>query len=131
MCLFCKIANKDIPSKIIYEDEFVIGILDISQATKGHTLIIPKQHCENILECPSDVLNHVSNAISIVGKHLVKTLDAEGLNVLSNVGEVAGQTIMHFHVHLIPRYHDNDGFSLHLNPSGIEVSDELAEFLRI
>jgi histidine triad (HIT) family protein len=131
MCLFCKIINRDLPATIIYEDDFVIGILDISQTTKGHTLIMPKMHVENILECPTDVLNNVFNAVSLVGNHLVKTLHAEGLNVLTNVNEVAGQTIMHFHVHLVPRYGQDDGFVLKMNPSNNENLDKLAEQLRI
>lgn len=131
MCLFCKIVNHDIPSKIIYENDSVIGILDISQTTKGHTLIIPKMHVENILECPTDVLNEVFNAVSLVGNHLVKALNADGMNVLSNVNEVAGQTIMHFHVHLIPRYGVDDGFIIEMKQSNQEATDELAKYLRI
>lgn len=131
MCLFCKIVNHDIPSKIIYENEFVIGILDISQTTKGHTLIMPKMHVDNILECPTDVLSHVFNAVSLVGNHLVKTLNAEGLNVLSNVNEVAGQSIAHFHVHLIPRYSTDDGFVVEMKQSNQEATSELAELLRM
>lgn len=131
MCLFCKIVNHDIPSKIIYENDYVVGILDISQTTKGHTLIIPKKHVENILECPEDVLNNVFNAVSLVGNHLVKTLNAKGMNVLSNVNEIAGQSIMHFHVHLIPRYRINDGFIVEMKSSNQEATTELAEKLKI
>lgn len=131
MCLFCKIINRDLPASIIYEDDFVLGILDISQTTRGHTLIMPKMHVENILECPTDVLSHVFTAVSLVGNHVVKTLDAQGLNVLSNVNEVAGQTINHFHVHLIPRYGENDGFELKMKPSDSNQLDELAKKLKI
>jgi histidine triad (HIT) family protein len=131
MCLFCKIVNHDIPSKIIYEDDYVVGILDISQTTKGHTLIIPKKHVENILECPEDVLNNVFNAVSFVGNHLIKTLNAKGMNVLSNVNEIAGQSIMHFHVHLIPRYGVDDGFVVKMMPSNQEATTELTEYLKI
>ena len=131
MCLFCKIVNHDIPSKIIYENDYVVGILDISQTTQGHTLIIPKKHVENILECPEDVLNNVFNTVSLVGNHLVKTLNAKGMNVLSNVHEIAGQSIMHFHVHLIPRYGVDDGFIVEMKSSNQEATTELAESLKI
>lgn len=131
MCLFCKIVNHDIPAKIIYENDYVIGILDISQTTKGHTLIIPKMHVENILECPTDVLSKVFNAVSLVGNHLLKTLDAKGMNVLSNVNEIAGQTIMHFHVHLIPRYGVDDGFVVEMRQSDLEATEELENQLKM
>ena len=108
MCIFCKIVNGEIPSKKVYEDENVIAILDISQATKGHTLVIPKKHSANLLEIDSEEYINVMKAVNLVTKKLSNTLKPAGINILNNCGEVAGQTVMHFHVHVIPRYEEND-----------------------
>lgn len=108
MCIFCKIINGDIPSKKVYEDDDVLAILDISQATKGHTLVLPKKHYANLLEIDeADYLKVMSKA-KMLGGILTKKLGAEGCNILNNCGEAAGQTVMHFHVHIIPRYKDDD-----------------------
>lgn len=104
MCIFCKIANGEIPSHCIYEDETVMAFLDISQVSKGHTLIIPKKHYENFLTCDTELIKHVFEVAHMLGNQLVKELNAKGMNLLSNINEIAGQTVMHFHVHLIPRY---------------------------
>lgn len=108
MCIFCKIVSGEIPSKKVYEDENVIAILDISQATKGHTLVIPKKHSANLLEIDSEEYINVMKAVNLVTKKLSNTLKPAGINILNNCGEVAGQTVMHFHVHVIPRYEEND-----------------------
>ena len=108
MCIFCKIINGEIPSRKIYEDDNVIAILDISQATLGHALVIPKKHYENILAIDDiDYLN-VMKAVKIVANKLNSHLPLKGLNILNNCNEIAGQTVMHFHVHVIPRYEEND-----------------------
>lgn len=112
MCIFCKIVNKDIPAHIIYEDESVLAILDISQTTIGHTLIIPKEHTENFLDCPKEILNKVTSVSQAIGNKIMSNLGAQGMNIIANVNEIAGQTIMHFHLHLIPRYDSNDGISI-------------------
>ena len=108
MCIFCQIANHEIPAHILYEDELVMAFLDLSQATKGHTLLIPKQHYQNFLECDTAILKHMSEVAKQLGNEIVTKFQAKGLNVLSNVNEVAGQTIMHFHMHLLPRYQEDD-----------------------
>lgn len=108
MCIFCKIVSGEIPSKKVYEDENVIAILDISQATKGHTLVIPKKHSANLLEIDSEEYINVMKIVNLVAKKLSNTLKPAGINILNNCGEVAGQTVMHFHVHVIPRYEEND-----------------------
>ena len=118
MCIFCKIVNGEIPSKKIYEDENVIAILDISQATKGHTLVIPKKHSANLLEIASDDYMNVMKSVKIVAEMINNSLKPAGINILNNCGEVAGQTVMHFHVHIIPRYDNNDitiEFENHMN----------------
>lgn len=108
MCIFCKIINGDIPSKKVYEDKDVLAILDISQATKGHTLVIPKKHYDNILSINEDDYLAVMKKVKELSNKIVTNLGAEGVNVLNNCNEVAGQSVMHFHVHIIPRYKKDD-----------------------
>lgn len=108
MCIFCDIIAGKIPSYTIYEDDDVIGIFDISQVTKGHTLVIPKKHVDNFLMCDEDTLCKVMKVARSLGDHIMKQTGANGMNILSNVNEAAGQTVTHFHVHLIPRYDQND-----------------------
>ncbi len=117
MCIFCKIIKKEILSYKIYEDDIVIAILDISQVTKGHTLIIPKQHYSNFLDCDDTILTHVMKVAKHVGSHLLHSTNALGMNILSNVHETAGQTIPHFHLHLIPRYSEHDACEILFHPS--------------
>lgn len=108
MCIFCKIIDGSIPSKKVYEDKDVLAILDISQATKGHTLVIPKKHYENILDIDSKDYLAVMDKVRELSKKIVTNLGAEGANILNNCNEVAGQSIMHFHVHIIPRFKKDD-----------------------
>lgn len=111
MCIFCMIANKEIPSNVLYEDDKFISFLDLSQATKGHALVIPKKHFSNVLECDNEYSKEMLNVCQKVSTALIKTFDAKGINILTNCGEAAGQTVMHFHIHLIPRY-DNDDLKI-------------------
>ena len=108
MCVFCKIIDGSIPSKKVYEDKDVLAILDISQATKGHTLVIPKKHYENILDIDSKDYLAVMDKVRELSKKIVTNLGAEGANILNNCNEVAGQSVMHFHVHIIPRFKKDD-----------------------
>ena len=108
MCIFCKIINGEIPSKKVYEDDYVVAILDISQATKGHTLVLPKKHFSNLLEIDNVYYLMVMMVVKELSAKIVNNLGAEGVNILNNCGEAAGQTVMHFHVHIIPRYKDDD-----------------------
>ena len=103
-CIFCKIANGEIPSATLYEDEDFRVILDLGPATKGHALILPKQHFANLFELSDEVSEKVLKVAKKVGGALVEGLGAEGMNLIQNNGEVAGQTVMHVHFHLIPRY---------------------------
>jgi histidine triad (HIT) family protein len=114
MCIFCKIINKEIPASIIYEDEDVCAILDVAQVTDGHTLVMPKDHFESILDCPPVLLSKISSVTQMLSKHIVSSLNAKGVNVLTNANEAAGQSVMHFHVHIIPRYSAEDGLILKL-----------------
>ena len=107
-CIFCKIANKEIPGKIIYEDDVCMAFLDLSQATYGHTLVIPKQHFANILKVDDDTLSHLFKTVKKVSQTIMTKCHAQGLNVLTNTNEIAGQTVYHFHIHILPRYNENE-----------------------
>ena len=103
-CIFCKIAGGNIPSSTVYEDEQFRVILDLSPATKGHALILPKQHYANIFEIDENVLKDEIVLAKKVATAMKETLNCDGVNIVQNNGETAGQTVFHFHMHLIPRY---------------------------
>lgn len=117
-CIFCKIINGDIPSYRVYEDEDVYAFLDISQVTKGHTLVVPKKHVENIFEFDEELAANFFKKVPAIAQ-AVKNHDPaiRGLNILNNNGEFASQSVFHAHIHLIPRYEDEmiDGFGLKWN----------------
>lgn len=106
-CIFCKIANGEIPSATLYEDEDFRAILDLNPAALGHTLIIPKKHAANLFELPDETAAKAFVLAKKIGKKLADGLHSDGLNVVQNNGEAAGQTVFHFHMHLIPRYSDD------------------------
>lgn len=108
MCIFCEIIKGNISSKKVYEDENVVAILDISQATKGHTLVLPKKHYANVLEIEYPEYEAVMIAVKKVCEKINVIYKPEGFNILNNCGEAAGQTVNHFHVHILPRYKDDD-----------------------
>lgn len=121
MCIFCEIVKGNIPSSKVYDDESSIGILDISQATKGHTLIIPKKHYDNILEMPDDEYA----ALLLKAKetaHKLKKLNPNGFNILSNINPAAGQSVMHAHIHIIPRYDETDGINIEFKENSIDLN---------
>lgn len=103
-CIFCKIAAGELPSYTIYEDDDFKAFMDISPASKGHTILIPKQHEDNIFDLDETVAAKLLPVASRIAKALKAELQCEGLNLLQNNGEIAGQTVFHFHIHLIPRY---------------------------
>ena len=108
-CIFCKLANGVFPTNYIYEDEDFKVILDASPATKGHALILPKEHYANMYEIEDENLEKAEKLAKKIIAHETKVLGCDGYNVVQNNGEVAGQTVFHFHMHLIPRYkEDND-----------------------
>ncbi|MCH3909115.1 MAG: HIT family protein [Bacilli bacterium] len=107
--VFCKIIDGDIPSVKVYEDDDVLAILDISQTTKGHTLVISKKHYDSFLSTPSDIVHKVYDVAQRIAQAEVSVLGAKGVNILTNVGEAAGQSVPHFHVHVIPRYLGGEG----------------------
>lgn len=130
MCLFCEIANHNIPSKIVYEDDKVISFLDLSQTTKGHTLVVPKVHSDNIFKANKEDLLYVMNKAQDIGNILMKKLNAEGMNVLVNTNEIAGQTIMHSHIHLIPRYAKEDSIKIEFKENKLNLDSVLNEILK-
>lgn len=102
-CVFCKIVRGEIPSKKVYNDDNFIGILDINPKAEGHTLIISKKHFKNILDIPNTLGNEILEAIKDISLDLIKQGKGEGFNVIANNGDVAGQAVNHFHLHIIPR----------------------------
>ncbi|MEG0743154.1 MAG: HIT domain-containing protein [Erysipelotrichaceae bacterium] len=131
MCIFCKIINHEIPGSILYEDEDVIAFLDISQVTKGHTLILSKKHTENFNSVDTEILVKMIKVSQMLSIHLVKQLHAKGMNILSNMNEIAGQSVPHFHIHLIPRYQDDDAIEITFHQSEPQDLDALQALLRI
>ena len=105
-CIFCKIIEGEIPSYKVYEDEHVYAFLDITQGTKGHTLLIPKNHVPNVYELDDETAYNVFTAVPKVAKALKKAFRPIGLNILNN-NDRPLQSVYHFHVHLIPRYKDD------------------------
>lgn len=103
-CIFCKIANGEIPSATLYEDEDFRVILDLGPASKGHALILPKEHAANIFELPDDLAAKAIVLAKKIAATLKEGLHADGVNIVQNNGEAAGQTVFHFHMHIIPRY---------------------------
>lgn len=116
-CIFCKIANGEIPSRTIYEDDMFRVILDLNPATKGHALILPKNHFKNLYEIDDDTASKVLPLAKAMAVRMTEKLGCDGFNVVQNNNEIAGQTVFHFHMHLIPRYND-DGQHLVMKPMG-------------
>ena len=121
-CIFCKIANKEIPGKIIYEDDICMAFMDLSQTTNGHTLVVPKKHFQNFLETDAKTLEHMIVVTNKVANQIVTKLNASGVNILTNVNEAAGQTVMHFHIHIIPPYDSNDKIEINFTDRSKEVN---------
>ena len=131
-CIFCKIANGEIPSSTLYEDDMFRVILDLSPATKGHALIIPKGHMANILELDEATTEKIFVLTARIAKAMKEALNCDGLNIVQNNGEIAGQTVFHFHMHIIPRY-EGDHQNIHWVPGTSEAAEReaVAEQIRI
>ncbi|MFI3174186.1 MAG: HIT family protein [Bacillota bacterium] len=106
-CIFCKMVNKEIPSGTLFEDDDFLVILDKFPATKGHVLVIPKVHAATIFDLSKEQSEKIFPLVTKIANQLKKNLPLEGLNLLQNNGEIAGQSVPHFHIHLIPRYKDD------------------------
>lgn len=109
-CIFCKIIDGEIPSAKVYEDDHVYAFLDMSQVTTGHTLVIPKEHTKDIYDMSPDVASELFARVPKIANAIQIAYNPVGLNILNNNGEFAGQTVFHLHLHLIPRYDEQDGF---------------------
>lgn len=105
-CIFCKLASGEIPTNSIYEDDMFRVILDAAPASKGHALIIPKEHYANIYEIDTEAAGEAMKLAKKMAVHMTEKLKCDGFNLLQNNGEIAGQTVFHFHLHLVPRYKD-------------------------
>ena len=121
--VFCKIIDGEIPCHKLYEDDDVLAFLDISQVTKGHALVISKKHFDNFLSTPQEIMHKVMDVAQRIGQVDIKLLGAKGVNILSNCYKEAGQSVMHFHVHVIPRYGKGEGFEISMkdNSEGLNL----------
>lgn len=130
-CIFCKLANGVFPTNTVYEDEEFRAILDISPAAEGHTLIIPKEHFENALTADPETFGKAMIVATKVAKGVKRAFGCDGINIVQNNGEAAGQTVFHLHIHVIPRWDDDTvNFSYeHLEPS-TEALVETAELIK-
>ncbi len=128
-CIFCKIVNNEFDSFKIYEDNDFIAILDKFPSTLGHTLIIPKKHCADLFELDEDLASKVLVVGKKVASALKEVTGCEAMNVLQNNGSLAGQSVFHYHMHLIPRYSENDEFkvSMKANEKASEITDEFVK----
>ena len=111
-CIFCKIVAGEIPASKVYEDDHFLAFLDISQVTPGHTLVIPKKHARNLLEMTPDETADLFNVVSKVTKKVESATQPQGMNIISNMEEIAGQSVFHSHVHILPRYSQEDDLKI-------------------
>ena len=130
-CIFCKIANGEIPSATLYEDEDFRVILDLGPASKGHALILPKAHAANIYEISDDMAAKAMILAKKMATKMTEALKCDGFNIVQNNGAPAGQTVFHFHMHLIPRY-EGDQVGITWKPGTLtdEVKNEILEKLK-
>jgi histidine triad (HIT) family protein len=123
-CIFCRIAQKQVPASLVYEDEKVVAFLDIRPLNEGHTLVIPKKHHENIFDIPQELIAHLHGITKRVALAVEKATQADGISIIQQNGKAAGQEIFHLHIHVIPRY---EGKKL---PRFSEISEADREKLR-
>lgn len=124
-CIFCKIANGEVPSKTLYEDDNFRVILDLGPATRGHALILPKEHYADLYELPEELAGEAMKLAKKMVTKMTERLGCEGFNLIQNNGDMAGQTVFHFHMHMIPRY-QADGQKIGWRP-GEPTQEELEE----
>lgn len=128
-CIFCQIVAGEIPASKVYEDDHVLAFLDISQVTKGHTLVIPKKHVRNLLDMDTETAQQVFAPVPNLARRLQVATGATGLNVLNNSEPVAGQTVFHAHIHLLPRFAETDGLKVdfQINEPDFDQLGQLAQ----
>ena len=127
-CIFCKIIAGELPSRRIYEDEQAIAFLDIAAWHRGHSLVVPRRHVPDLLNGPASLVE-IAPAVDAVARLLMQRLAADGINLLSSSGEVAGQEVFHLHMHVVPRYADEPGLPLLVN-RGVAPEGELESVYR-
>ena len=133
-CIFCKLANGEIPTNVVYEDDTFTVIMDAAPATKGHCLILPKEHYANIYELDEEVAGKIFKLAKELAIKMTDKLNCDGFNIVQNNGECAGQTVFHYHMHLIPRYDgDNSGVASNWNHAELseEEMKEVCEIMKI
>jgi histidine triad (HIT) family protein len=129
-CIFCKIINHEIPADIFYEDENVIAMMDIKPVSRGHVLVIPKKHSNDLLTTDDVTLHHVITKIKEIAIALTKTVNAQGINISTNNGAAAGQAVFHLHFHLIPRFSSDGLVSWPHHDSEPKTRAQLAEEIK-
>ena len=122
-CIFCKLANGDIPTRKIYEDDKFVVFMDMSPATRGHSLVVPKDHYANIYEMPAELAGEAMKVAQKMAIKMKDALHADGFNIVQNNEEAAGQTVFHFHMHLIPRYSGKEKEILFWEPQSMCAED--------
>lgn len=130
-CVFCAIAEGEIPSFKVYEDDLVLAYLDINPFTRGHTLVIPKAHTSGMLDTSDETLAAIISRVRKIAGYLKEKLSCDGFNILQNNGESAGQTVMHLHFHIVPRYGKAADISFANHKADMEELKSLAERLRM
>ena len=123
-CIFCKIASGEIQGMRVYEDAETLAFMDLAKDVDGHVLVIPKKHCKNILDCGAETLSAVMNTVKKVSMHLTEKCGYDGVNLLNASDESAGQSMPHFHIHIIPR-RKNDGIDAW--PAFTGAKEEIAD----
>lgn len=130
-CIFCAIAAGEIPSFKVYEDDLVLAYLDINPCSKGHTLVIPKAHATGLVDTPAELLQQLIVRVQKVAAHLKEALPCDGFNILQNNGEAAGQSVMHVHFHIVPRYVGGSALSFQSEKGDMAELATLAERLKM
>jgi histidine triad (HIT) family protein len=130
-CIFCRIVQKEAPASFVYEDDKVIAFLDIRPLNEGHTLVIPKEHYETIYDIPEDLITHVYKIVKRTAVAVKNATKADGITIIQQNGNAAGQEIFHLHVHVVPRYEEQKlpHFRDIPNASG-EQLEQAAEMIR-
>ena len=127
-CIFCKIIAGELPSRRIYEDDHAVAFLDIAAWHRGHSLVVPRRHLPDLISGPAS-LAEIAPAVDAVARLLMHRLAADGINLLSSAGEIAGQEVFHMHMHVVPRYADEPGLPLLVN-RGVAPDGELDSVYR-
>lgn len=126
-CIFCKIIDGSIPSIKVYEDDHVYAFMDVAPLTKGHTLLVPKQHVADLFEMPEDVARNLYAAAPKIANSIKSAFNPQGMNTINNNGSFAGQTVFHYHLHFIPRYDETDGLKVKWETKQSELTQEVLQ----